>query len=337
MVCLARLRRAAAIMAVVAAFAAAAVAQETTYFRIGTGATGETRFAIGGLVANAISNPPGSRECSKGGSCGVPGLIAVAQSTNGAGANVDALGDGGLEAALVHADVAYWALRGSGLYKNKGPVGNLRAIAALYPDAVQLVAREGASIGKVKDLKGKRVSLGEKNSATLADSRLILAAYGLREKNLQPRYLAPAAAAEALRKGEIDAFFVVDGAPSSIVTELAKTTPISLVALNGPEITKLCEEQPFLQPGMIPAATYAGVDSPIPTVNLSVMLLVRADLPHELVYGITRALWHPSTQDLLSQTNPRGRLVHLDAETERLAIPLHPGAAAYYVDSGIFR
>src|SRR5690606_38256524 len=99
---------------------------------------------------------------------------------------------------LVHADVAYWALRGSGLYKNKGPVSNLRAIAALYPDAIHLVAREGASIGKVTDLKGKRVSLGEKNSATLADSRLILAAYGLGEKNLKPHYLAPAAAAEAL-------------------------------------------------------------------------------------------------------------------------------------------
>ncbi len=313
------------------------MAQETTYFRIGTGSTGETRFAVGGLIANAISNPPGSRECDKGGSCGVPGLIAVAQSTNGAGANVDALGDEGLEAALVHADIAYWALRGIGPYKNKGPVTNLRAIAALYPDTLHLVAGDGASISKVEDLKGKRVSLGEKNSGTLFDARLILAAYGLRERNLQPRYLAPAAAAEALAKGEIDAFFIVDGQPSPIVAELAKTTPISLVAIDGPKAAKLCDEQPFLLPGMVPAATYAGIDTAVPTLNLPVMLLVRAELPHDLVYGITRALWHPSTQELLSQGNPRGRLVQPDAETERLGIPLHPGAAAYYSENGMVR
>ena len=59
---------------------AAAQAQEMTFFRIGTGGAGGTYFPIGGLIANAISNPPGSgKTCEQGGSCGVPGLIAIAQ------------------------------------------------------------------------------------------------------------------------------------------------------------------------------------------------------------------------------------------------------------------
>ncbi len=48
-------------------------AQDMTFFRIGTGGAGGTYYPIGGLLANAISSPPGSRACDKGGSCGVPG------------------------------------------------------------------------------------------------------------------------------------------------------------------------------------------------------------------------------------------------------------------------
>ena len=63
--------------------ASLAIAQDMRFFRIGTGGTGGTYYPIGGLIANAISNPPGSRACDKGGSCGVPGLVAIAQSSNG--------------------------------------------------------------------------------------------------------------------------------------------------------------------------------------------------------------------------------------------------------------
>ena len=41
-----------------------AAAQDITFFRIGTGGTAGTYFPIGGLIANAISNPPGSRAAS---------------------------------------------------------------------------------------------------------------------------------------------------------------------------------------------------------------------------------------------------------------------------------
>ena len=58
-------------------------AQDLRFFRLGLGPSNGTAYPIGELIAGAISNPPGSRECEKGGSCGVPGLIAVAQSTAG--------------------------------------------------------------------------------------------------------------------------------------------------------------------------------------------------------------------------------------------------------------
>ncbi|MEK9751817.1 MAG: TAXI family TRAP transporter solute-binding subunit, partial [Rhodospirillaceae bacterium] len=78
-------------------------AQEMKFWRIGTGGAGGTYFPIGGLIANAISNPPGSRPCDKGGSCGVPGLVAIAVSTNASVANMNAIHAGQLDAGLAGA------------------------------------------------------------------------------------------------------------------------------------------------------------------------------------------------------------------------------------------
>src|ERR1019366_9906965 len=82
------------------------------FFRIGTAATTGTYFQIGAEIANAISKPPGSRDCEHGGSCGVEGLVAVAQATQGSIENVLAIGSGQLEAAFVQADIAFWAYGG---------------------------------------------------------------------------------------------------------------------------------------------------------------------------------------------------------------------------------
>ena len=118
-----------AVLVVAAGIAGSALAQGSQFFRIGTGSTGGTYFPIGAILASAISNPPGSRECERGGSCGVPGLIAVAQSTTGSVENVRAIGSGLLESALSQADVAFWAYHGRHTFAETGPIKNLRAIA----------------------------------------------------------------------------------------------------------------------------------------------------------------------------------------------------------------
>lgn len=94
-----------------------AAAQDMQFFRIGTGGTAGTYYPIGGLIANAISNPPGSRACDAGGSCGVPGLIATAVASNGSVGNVNSIKGGTLEAGFSQSDVAYWAQTGTGLWK----------------------------------------------------------------------------------------------------------------------------------------------------------------------------------------------------------------------------
>ena len=98
----------------------------------------------------------------------------------------------------------------------------LRAIANLYPESFQLVVRRGSGIKSVADLRGKRVSLDEPGSGTLVDARLILAAYGLSEKDLKAEYLPAQQVADKLKDGAIDAFFNVSGWPQSAVADLGR-------------------------------------------------------------------------------------------------------------------
>jgi TRAP-type uncharacterized transport system substrate-binding protein len=200
------------------AWPATPLTQEISFFRIGTGDTSGTLFAVGSAIASAISNPPGSRPCDRGGSCGVPNLVAVAQSTEGAIENVEAIAAGLMESALVRADVAYWAYYGTGPFATQEPLSNLRAIANLYPAVVHIVAianlypavvhivaRQGQGISTVSDLAGKRVSLGPKASGTPANAQAILAAYGLLVDDIEASYLDSGLAADRLQAGEIDA------------------------------------------------------------------------------------------------------------------------------------
>ena len=128
-------------------------AQDMKFWRIGTGGAGGTYYPIGGLIANAISNPPGSRPCDKGGSCGVPGLVAIAVSTNASVANVNAIDAGQLDAGLAGAQSVTQGFNGEGKFAG-AKKEKIRMIANLYPEDMHLVLPKGTKLGSLKDLAG---------------------------------------------------------------------------------------------------------------------------------------------------------------------------------------
>ncbi len=322
------------LLALVGLGAAPILAQEVTFFRIGTGSTGGTYFPIGGLIANAISNPPGSRPCDRGGSCGPPGLIAVAQSTQGSVANVAGIRGGQLESGLVQADIAYWAYRGERVFRRKGrKVENLRAIANLYPEAIHLVVLANAGISSVADLRGKRVSLGEKQSGTRVDAEIILLAYGLNAKRIRARYLNPGPAADALREGKLDAFFLVAGTPAAAIAELASTIEIALVPIAGKRIDALIRRYPFFSQGRIASEAYRGVGE-TRTLTVGAQWVVSSKVSADIVYGITKALWHANTRRLLDRGHLKGKAIRIESALRGIGIPLHPGAERFYREAG---
>lgn len=331
-----RLGRFALAVPLLALAVAGAAAQNVAFFRIGTGSTAGTYFPIGGIIASAISSPPGSRECEGGGSCGVSGLIAVAQSTQGSVDNVRQIEDGSVESGFVQSDVAYWAYRGEELFLTGGPLKSLRAIANLYPETIHLVVRADAGIASVQDIKGKRISIDRPGSGTRVDARLVLEAFGVAEADFEVFALGSGGAADALRNGEIDGFFFVAGTPATAVLELTEDSLVELVPITGAEVDKLLAERPFFARDAVPDGTYPGIPA-VETLSVGAQWVVSAKVPEETVYAITAALWHPTTRQLLDEGHPKGSQIVLEKALEGLGIPLHPGAERYYREAGLLK
>ena len=311
-------------------------AADIKFFTIGTGGTAYTYYPVGGMIANAISKPPGSRECGKGGSCGVDGLIASAVSSRGSVDNVNAILSGLRNSGFAQSDVAYWAYTGTGTMEGKEPAKELRTIAALFQEHIHLVALADSGINSVADLKGKRVSLDEPGSGTRVDAKLILAANGLEVDDVQAEALKGNAAAEALRNGKIDAFFVVAGYPTGAIVELASAADIKLVPIAGAGAEKLVNEFGFFAQSDIPAGTYEGVDT-TSTVAGGAQWFTSSKEDEELIYNITKALWNKESRKLMDVGHAKGKTITPESALAGVGVPLHAGAERFYKEAGLLK
>lgn len=311
-----------------AASAAGAARAQQQFFRIGTGGTGGTYFPVGGMIANAISEASGT---------GVKGLVATAVASNGSLANINAIGAGQFEAGLTQADVAYWAWSGTGLFEGRPKIDSIRFVANLYPESVQIVVRRGSGIRSVADLKGKRVSLDEPGSGTLIDARIVLAAYGLTDRDLRPEYLKMGPAADRMRDGALDAFFTVGGWPTGAIAELASSQGgIDLLPVDGEAAQRLLKQYSFFAPDVIPADAYKG-SAETKTIAVGAQLVTSARIPDALVYEITKAMWNDATRRMLDAGHAKGRMIRRETALDGAGIPLHPGAERFYREAGLLK
>jgi uncharacterized protein len=306
------------------ALALTAGASAQTFFRINTGGTAGTYYPIGGLIANAISQPT------------VPNLVATAVASNGSVANVNAIQGGGAESGFSQADVAYWAYTGTGTFEGKPKVTDLRLIANLYPESFHLVVRKAANIKTMADLKGKRVSLDEPGSGTLVNARTILAAYGINEKDLKVENLKPNAAGEKLKDNSLDAFFFVGGYPAGAIAELAATGGIDILPISGPEADKLTKQFGFYSVDTIPADIYKGVGA-VKTLAVGAQWVTSAKQDTTLVYNITKALWNDNTRKALDAGHAKGKSIVRQNAIASAGIPLHAGAEKFYKEVGLLK
>lgn len=309
-------------------------AEDLRILRIGTGGVAGTYYPIGGVIALAVSNPPGDRPCEQGGSCGPPGLVVIAQSANGSVANVEDIQQQNLESGFAQSDVAYWAYTGTGTFKGTPPISELRSIASLYPESIHIVTRKASGINQVRDLIGKRVSLDEPGSGTLIDAQLVLNEYGISREDIEVEYMKPALAIKRIRQNKLDAFFFVAGYPARAVSELAADTEIKMLPIDGPEAERLVSRYRFFARDNIPAGVYADVTR-VETVSVGAQWLVGASVDDEVVYGITKTLWSENARKLLDNGHPRGKQITLETALQGIAVPLHPGAERFYNEIGI--
>ncbi len=313
-----------------------AQAQEMKFFKIASGSAGGTYFPMAGILATAVSNPPGSRPCAKRGSCGVPGLVAIAMSANGSVANVNSIQSGAVDSGFAQSDVTYWAYTGSGVFAGKPPLKKLRVMANLFPEHIHVVVRKDSPFKKITDLKGKRIGIGLQASGAKVGAVLILEAHGMKENvDYQAEYLNSSQSIDRMRDGQLEAMITVTGYPQSAISELASMVGARLLPISQEKADAVKKVAPFYYDEKIPAGVYEGIGTDTKTIAVGAQWLVSADTNADLIYGITKALWNKNSRKLLDRGHAKGKAVRLETALDAIGIPMHPGAAKFYKEKGM--
>lgn len=294
---------------------------ENIFISIATGGTGGTYYPLGGAIAKIFNE-------------NIEGVTANAQSTGASVENINLLSQGEAEVGFVQNDVTYYAWTGTETFQDKEKVTNIRGMAMLYPEVIQIIATKDSGIKSVEDLKGKKVAVGAPGSGTEVNARQILAEYGITYDDLgKADYLSFNEASDQLKNEQIDAAFVTAAIPTSAVTEVTQTADIVLVSLDKDKIESLKEKYPFYTEVTIPKDSYRNQTEDVVAAAVMAMLIVPEDLDEDLVYNMTKSIFE--NRQVIIDTHDKGNDIKLETALEGMPIDLHPGAEKYYVEQGI--
>lgn len=296
-----------------------ACAAQKTNLILATGGTSGTYYPFGGAMAQIFNTK-------------VENMNVTAQATGASVENCKLLGKNEAELAILQNDMLDYAYNGTEAFK-EGKIDNLRGIAILYPEIVQIVASEG--ITTVEDLNGKKVSVGAPGSGVEANARQILEAADLTYDDMSVSYLSFSESADAYKDKHIESFFVTSGIPNASIQDISAQNPVSLVSLSDEAIKSLVEKYPFFVEYTIPANTYNGQTNDVKTVAVMATLATNAEASEDVIYNITKALF--DNQAELASAHAKGAELSLEEAINGISIPLHPGAEKYFKEAGLIK
>ena len=291
--------------------------EKTADLRFITGGESGTYYAFGSVLAQHATNNTDVK---------VTALVG-----NGSQANVVAIEDGDAELGFCQSDVMAYAYNGTNLFEQDGPVDCFSTMAALYQETVQIVTCD-PDIKTVADLKGKTVSIGSAGSGVYFNAVDVLGAYDLTVDDITPSYQSFGDSADSLKNGQIDAAFIVAGAPTTAITDLSTSKTAYLVTLDDEHVDKLLESSEYYQKATIPAGTYSGMDTDTVTVAVSAVIIVADSVSEDAVYTLVADIFDNAAD--LVDTHAKYAELSVENGASITSVPYHPGAAKYFKEKG---
>jgi uncharacterized protein len=295
-------------------------AQARTQLFIGTAGKGGVFYPLGTAMADIISKYGAD-------------LDAMAPQTAGTAENMKLLQEGKIELALAQADMAWAAAHGrlAGLPKRVA----IRNLLGAHTKYLHLVTLADRGIAEVRDLKGRRLSVGMAGSETELKMLRVLEAHSVSPYDFRVRaQLDEREAAQQLLDGTLDAFAIDDALPSPIVRELVMRRAKLRLVPTGSAVAKITERHgPFYFAGAIPKGTYLGVDHDVPAAAAETLFVAHELMAEDLAYEITKVLLERS--DELASASGVAREITPVSAVRGSPVPFHPGALRYYREAGI--
>ena len=280
------------------------------FISILTGGTQGTYYPLGGTFADLITSETGVK--------------TTAEVSQASAANMTALEAGEGDVAFVQTDIAYYATNGTLMFDGQ-KIESVSALGALYPETVQLVTLADSGIKSFADLKGKKVSVGAPGSGTFANAEQLLEIHGLTIDDIQAQNLDFGESTDGIQSGQIDAAFITAGYPTGAVEALNATNGVYIVPVEAAKAEELIAKYPYYAVDKIPAGTY-GLEADVPAVSVGAMLAVKKDLPEDLVYAMTKAIY--DNTDKISHA--KGAFIKAETGLDGIGIEVHPGAQRYF-------
>ena len=264
----------------------------------------------------------------------IPGAFVTAQATDGSVENLRLLEASHGELAFTLGDTLADAWAGNKEAGFAAPYRQLRAIARIYPNYIQIVASDRTGIKTLADLKGKRVSVGPKGSGTELNAIAIFKAAGFSLGDLAKVDHSPfGTSARLVIEGALDATLQTAGLGVESIRHLLASGQASLIPIPGEVVAKV--GTPVYVATNIPANTYDGQTADVPTASIPNFLVARVGLSDDVAYLMTKSLFEQL--DRLVRTHPAAKDISAETATTGLPIPLHPGAERYYREIGVLK
>jgi len=294
----------------------------TTRLIMATGGVTGVYYPFGGVIASVIND--------------ITNLQINAIASNASADNIRQIAAGDTHVAFAQNDVMYYAFTATSIWEDQDPVPNLATLMVLYPETVQIVVLADSGIYSVADLRGRLVSIGAVASGVEANAIQILAAYGIDRDDFTVFQLPFGESANAMRDGNLDAFFVTSGTPTTAVLELATARDLRILSLSDAAMTSLQADYPFYVRVEITndeALGYSFITEPVQTLAVQATLATSSDLDEQVAYDIVRAIIEGQPNILTGHI--RGGNISLENAVASVSVPLHPGALRFFQEAGV--
>ncbi len=261
----------------------------------------------------------------------IEGVRTQVQATKASVENLNLIQQGKGEIAFALGDSVKAAWEGNADAGFSGKLDKLRAIAAIYPNYIQVVASQESGIKEFADLKGRSLSVGAPKSGTELNARAIFGALGMSYEDLgKTEYLPFGESVELIKNRQLDATLQSAGLGVASIKDLAVSLPITVVAVPAGVAEKL--GAPF-QAATIPAGTYEGQAADVPTLAITNILVTSADVSDEIAYQMTKQLF--DHLDTMVAAHKAASAIKIEEAAKGLPIPLHPGAERFFKEKGL--
>lgn len=288
------------------------------FINVLTGGTSGVYYPLGVALSEIYGN-------------GIEDARAQVQATKASVENLNLLQQGKGEIAFALADSVKLGWEGNTEAGFPGKLDRLRAIAAIYPNYIQIVASKESGIKTLADLKGKSLSVGAPASGTELNARAIFAASGMSYDDLgKIEYLPFAESVELIKNRQLDATLQSAGLGVASIRDLATSLAINVVAVPAEIIEKI--GAPYFI-AAIPAATYEGQSEDVTTAAVGNILVSHDGVSEKTAYQMTKLLFE--NLDKLAASHAAAKSIKLEDAVKSLPVPLHPGAERYYKEKGI--